>query len=45
MKQHNQEIASGVRKLNLPRMMSGELINDFFNVNGYVLMHVKLSLA
>ena len=50
MKQHNEEVAIEwsqkvefpcVRKLNSPGMMSVELINDFFNVNRYVLMHVK----
>ena len=30
-----------VRKLNSPGMMSGELINDLFDVNVYVLMLVK----
>ena len=42
MKQHNERLlSSGVRKLNSPRFTSEKLIDDFFDVNGYVLMHVK----
>ena len=42
MKQHNQDIAiEWNQKLKSPGMTSGELINDFFDVSGYALMHEK----
>ena len=42
MKQHNEEVANEwSQKVDSPGMTSGERINDFSDVNGYVLMHAK----